>query len=154
MDKNKILNEFGDKTEELFKHFFRFFKEWVDDFEDLTHRRQKSAAISPRFLDKRASSLIKAFDGLLTDLTEEYIQIALEYQELSLVEKKKETNKRFDNFKKEANEYIHNANVKAEVLLTDFIKSPFKPETEKRLKEIENYTLANLINRIHKSLEE
>ena len=145
---------FGDKVEELFKHFFKSFKEWVEDFDDLAHRRQKSADVSPRYLDGKAKIILNSFDSLLELLTEEYLEIVSEYQELSLADKKKETDKKLSKFMVSAKRDIQIMNAKAEVLLTDFLKSPFKPETEERLKKIENYTLEDLIDKIHKSIED
>lgn len=116
-----------------------------------TERRQKSASVSTRFLDKRGQALLDDFDRLLLDLTEEYLEIALEYQDITLAEKKEETDKRLQNFMVVVKDSIQRMNVKAEVLLTDFLKSPFKPETEKRLKKIKKYTLDDLISIIHNS---
>ena len=148
------LNEFGDKVEDLFTHFFKSFKEWVEDFDDLANRRQKSADISPRFLDGKAKILLDSFDSLLKLLTTEYIEIVLEYHDLTLAEKKAETDIRLKKFIIQAKKDIQIMNVRTGLLLNDFLKTPFKPETEKRLKQIENFTYEDLVNKIHKSLEE
>ena len=154
MPQKTNLNEFGVKVEELLTHFFKSFKEWVEDFDDLAQRRQKSADVSPRFLDGKAKILLDSFDSLLKLLTDEYIEIILEYHDLTLAEKKAETDIRLEKFIIQAKKDIQIMNVKTEILLNDFVKTPFKPETEKRLKQIENFTYEDLVNKIHKSLED
>jgi len=148
----KDKNEFGDKLDKLFKHFLDMFKEWVEDFEDFSLRKKKYADISPKFLDRRAKSLINAFDSLVNDLNDTYIEISIEYSQLSTLEKKQEVNKAILNFKSEATHLIQRINVKAEVLLTDFQKSPFSSEVQTRLEQISEFTYEDLIKKLKENL--
>lgn len=134
------LEKFNKDITDLISHFLNSFEEWVKDFEDFAQRRKKYSSISPKFLEKRALSLIEAFDKLLDDLDTTYSDIVLEYNKLDTVEKKNETKKLIVKFKSKAIKLIQRANVKAEVLLHDFLVSPFNSESKKQLEKIENFT--------------
>ena len=137
--------EFGNKLDHLFKNFLELFEDWVNDFEDLAQRQKRYADISPKFLDRRVKSLINTFDSLLNDLEETYDELSKEYSQLTTAEKKQEVEKRILSFKSESTTLIQRANVKADVLLNDFKKSPFSSEVETRLKQISEFTYEKLI---------
>ena len=124
------------------------FEEWVEDFEDLSLRRKKSADISPKFLDHQARIIINTFDEIIKALNEIYLDLNREYYQLTTLEKKQEIEARIIAFKSQAIHLIQRMNVKAELMLEDFQKSPFSPEMQKRLKQISEFTYEDLIKKL------
>ena len=142
------MEDYTLKLDYLLKTFLKGLEHWVEEFEDLSLRRKKAAAISPRFLEKQAKILIKAFNELLEAFTEEYELLILERYQPNTEDERKILDQKMISFKSQAVGLIQRINVKAQLLIDDFIVTPFNPEVIKQLKELADFTYEKLINKL------
>ena len=144
------MNNYVTHLDSILASFLKGFEQWVEEFEDLSLRRKQAASISPRFLDKQAKILLKAFHELLDVFVEEYELLILERYQPKTVQEEKSLDQKMTSFKKQATTLIQRINVKAQLLIDDFVVTPFSPEVISQLKELAEFTYEKLIKKLKK----